>query len=70
MRGAIPAAQLASAQIDAIAVSTKPAAFDAEVQEHTIQLLYPAAPGDTWLLKSRLTFCWLRDALEQRRRRK
>ena len=68
MLAAIPAAQLASAKTDAIAVRAKPAALDAEVQKHTVQFLQPAAPRGAWMLVSGLTFCWLLASLGQRRR--
>jgi hypothetical protein len=56
MLAAIPAAQLARAQTDAITERTKPAALDAEVQKHTILFLHPTAPGGAWFLMSRLPF--------------
>ena len=56
MLAAIPAAQLAGAQADAITVRTKPAALDAEVQKHPILFLHPTAPGGAWFLMSRLPF--------------
>src|SRR5215471_21521936 len=67
MLAAIPAAQLARAQADAITVGTKPAALDAEVQKHPILFLHPTAPGGAWFLMSRLPFRCVRDAFGDRR---
>jgi len=39
------------------------------VQERSFKFLESSAPSGAWLLKSRLTFCWLRDTSEQRRLR-
>ena len=47
----------------------KRSALDAEVQERSFKFLDSSAPSGAWLLKSRLTFCWLRDTSEQRRLR-
>ena len=42
--------------------------LDAEVEEHAIQFLQPAAPRVAWLFVSRLTFGWSLASLGQRLR--
>ena len=54
MRDTVPPAVVASAQTDAIAEGAVGTALDAEMQEHAIQLLHPAAPGDAGLLQTGL----------------
>jgi hypothetical protein len=39
------------------------------VQKRSFKFLDSSAPSGAWLLKSGLTFYWLRDTSEQRRRR-